>query len=511
MSDQTTGIAWPPILNAAVPVRSTDARIVRYAARRFADIPEDRVQYDFLLFFPTFGEVNYGAGWRRNAAEMAPLGPLYLASPLLKAGYRVRFCDLNVEHLGKEELEELVRSSRIFGISFLTIQEESAKSLIRAIRAVRPDAFIIVGGHHCHLLDEPFAESDVTVTGEAEAIIVRLIRSVEHNEPLTDVPGLLFRADNGEKVRTAAPDSELGLEEFPRPARELVDPRLYGFLFGSQISRRIAGVMSSRGCVFNCSFCIRSPYPPYRDRSARDVVEELAELWEDGYDTVIMADEYFLTNRRRVIEIMDQLVMRGIKLRIIFQTRVNSVDDEIAKKLKAGGVFAILFGIETAAADVLKFYNKGATVERARKAIRAAHDAGIFTYGGFIIGAPVETREHLDENIRFVRSVPLDFVSFHHLVYMFGTPLWQEARDKGIVAQSEYWVEADSRFGGPSAEEIAEWRRTAFRKFYVRPGYVIHLARKCIRLHSGLLFKVALQFVVQTIRDGTRVSWIHEN
>ncbi len=496
-----------------LPILSESNRKIEFArpARPFTDLPRDESQYDFTIFYPTFGRVNFGQGWRANAAEMAPLGPLYAAAPLVSKGLRVRFCDLNVEYLSTAEFERLVRGTRLFGISFLTIQDKSAAALIEAIRAARPDAWIVAGGHHCHLLQEPFGGADLTVTCEAEEIMAELFQAIETGASLADVPGLLFYGSGGEAVRTRAFKSTTPLDQLPPPARELVDPRRYGFLFGARMSARSAGVMSSRGCVFNCSFCIRSPYAAYRDRSAVDVCDELGELARQGYDTVIMADEYFLTNRKRVGEIMDLLVERGIRLRIIFQTRVNSVDAEIARKLKAGGVFAILFGIESGADDVLRFYNKGTNVERARKAVRATDEAGIFSYGGIIMGAPIESRRHLEENVAFACGIPLDFVSFHHLVYMYGTPLWDDARKRGLIDPSDYWVEADERFGGATAAEIADWRRIAFRRFYMRPRYWLRLLGKCIRVRSGFPFVVAWRFLLAAAKDGTRVGWVHDS
>lgn len=473
-------------------------------------IPRADASHDVVLLYPTFGKFNFGPRWKKNTAEMPPLGPLYIATPLLDAGYRVRFCDLNVEHLTDLEFEQLVRRTRIFGISFMTIQERSATELIRAIRAIRPDAFIIVGGHHCHLLNEPFPEADVTARAETEEQIVDLVRAVENGDSLAGIPCLLYN-EGGRVVATPHMHSQTPLDKLPRPARHLVDPRRYGFLFGFQVSPKIAGVMSSRGCMFKCSFCIRSPYPPYRDRSALDVVEEMEDLHAEGYDTVIMADEYFLANRKRVLEMMDLLEKRRTKLRIIFQTRVNSVDDVVARRLKAGGVFAILFGIESGSAEVLKFYTKGTTVERAREALEATDRAGIFTYAGFIIGAPIETSKHLDENIAFVKSVPLDFANFNHLVYMAGSPLWEEARERGLVTPTEYWVDADERFGSASVDQITAWRRTAVRKFYLRPGYLLRLAWKCVRVRSAFPLTIPYRFALQAIKDGTTVGWIHDN
>ena len=467
-------------------------------------------KYDFVIFYPSFFETNFGKGWKRSTAEIPPIGPLYVAAPLIRAGYEVRFCDLNVEYFTDEEFSRLVLNTRIFGISFLTFQHDSAIRLINSIRKVRQDACVIAGGHHCRLTDKPFPGATVTVTTEAEEQIVELIQAIENNRPLEHIPGLLYHS-NSTLIRTPALKNRKQLDELLWPARELLDSGNYGFLFNARISKKVAGVLSSRGCVYKCSYCIRSPYPPYRERSVESVVEEMNALYREGYDTVFMADEYFLANQKRVARIMDELILKKIKLNIIFQTRVNTIDEDFCRKLKKGGTLAILFGIESACDDVLKFYNKKATPEQAHKAIRAAHRAGIFTYGGFIFGAPMETRAHLQKNIAFVTRAPLDFASFHHLAYMYSTPIWQEANKRGLVSDGEYCVPADERFGGPSAKEINRWRYRAFKKFYCRPMHILQVIRKCVMIGNFIPCKVAFRFIIQTIRDVSKFNLIHRN
>ena len=56
-----------------------------------------------IIIHPPFNEYNFGSKWKENPSMAAPLGPLYLASPLIKAGYKVSFIDLNVDKLEREE------------------------------------------------------------------------------------------------------------------------------------------------------------------------------------------------------------------------------------------------------------------------------------------------------------------------------------------------------------------------------------------------------------------------
>lgn len=215
--------------------------------------------YDFVIFYPSFFETNFGKGWRRSTAEIPPIGPLYVAAPLLHAGYKVRFCDLNVEYFTGEEFSSLVLNTRIFGLSLLTFQRDSSIRLINSIRKIQHNAFIIAGGHHCRLLDKPFPGANVTVTTEAEEHIAELIHAIESKHSFENIPGLLYHT-NDTLIQTPALKNHRHLDELLWPARDLVDSGNYGFLFNAHISKKVAGVLSSRGCVYRCSYCIRSPF-----------------------------------------------------------------------------------------------------------------------------------------------------------------------------------------------------------------------------------------------------------
>ena len=95
--------------------------------------------------------------------------------------------------------------------------------------------------------------------------------------------------------------------------------------------------------------------------------------------------------------------------------------------------------------------------------------------GNFILGAPIETKEHLENTIKFSRKLPLDFAYFSPLVYLKGSELWTQAFDEGKIRAEESFAKSDSArgLGNFTKEELDEWCIKAFKGFYLNPKYVV--------------------------------------
>jgi radical SAM superfamily enzyme YgiQ (UPF0313 family) len=118
------------------------------------------------------------------------------------------------------------------------------------------------------------------------------------------------------------------------------------------------------------------------------------------------------------------------------------------------------------------------------------------TAASFILGAPIETKGHIENTIRFACSLPLDLALFYVLHYGTGSELWAEAVKDKKISKHEYSVSVDARrgLGVFSAEELQAYRRQALRRFYLRPSYIASqlgraLVRRDVRvLSNGLHF-----------------------
>ena len=191
----------------------------------------------------------------------------------------------------------------------------------------------------------------------------------------------------------------------------------------------ITTVMSTRGCPFSCEFCSNVVFgDSYRERSPRNVVDEIEEALALGYERISFADDVFTLNRRRVIEICHEIARRGLRFSWECLGRVDTFDDPTAQEMKKAGCFRIFFGIESGNDDILELMNKQITTAQARIAVETAHAAGLEVGAFFILCYPGETDDTVLETLRFATSLPLDYVGLTMPYPLPGTALSDGSR-----------------------------------------------------------------------------------
>ena len=454
-----------------------------------------------LLILPSFRGNHFGAAWRKNPTITPPLGLLYIGGALERSGFQVRVLDMNVQAISQAEFKDAVRQSDLIGVSVLTVARDIAEELIREVRTIHPRVKVMAGGPHLNSTMTPLPGADVSFVGEGEETAGEVGRILVEGDldRLRQFRGL-FYFDGQEMVRTGLPMVLGDLNLSPRPARHLVDASRYGELIGIRVSDRVAAMTTSRGCPYKCSFCVRRGVFRYRDRTPENVVDEIAEIAAAGHDLLIFNEDNFTVVPERSIAVMREIKRRGIKIRIMMQLRVDSVSEEMLQAFKDAGVWSLIFGIESGTQEILDFYDKGATVEQGRRAVLMAERLGIFSYAFFILGAPPERERHFDENIRFMTSVPLDFVGFNILDVQAGSSLWAKERRRGLIRADELVTPTGPRLGALPYEKLEEQMRRAYRAFYLRPSHYWRLLRKCWGVRDFTLLVFMARFSLKLLR-----------
>ena len=185
---------------------------------------------------------------------------------------------------------------------------------------------------------------------------------------------------------------------------------------------------------------------------------------------------------------------------ILAQGRVHPCSEALYQNMRAAGVQLLSYGLESGNQDVLDFYRKGTTIEQAQRALELADKFGIFTHGNFILGAPIETRKHIERTIRFAQELPLDAAFFGVLNYTYGSELWDIAHQKGLIGIYENDVYADQKrgLGQFKKEELEQFCKKAHHRFYFRPKlwarYISKLLRSNNKEFSKLLVRGFLRF-----------------
>jgi anaerobic magnesium-protoporphyrin IX monomethyl ester cyclase len=446
-------------------------------------------------------------GHSPNAVSIyPPLGLEYIGSTLENEGHKVEIIDFGAEALSKEQLKNSLTSSDAVGIGVYTNNYKNTADFAKMIKELDPKIPLIIGGPHCiffkrqSLIDISCA--DISVELEGEHVFPYLVRVFEGKKKLSDVHGIYYRENN--KIKAGkSPQIIDNLDDLAFPARHLVYRYDYGNLpWGYSFKKKFTSMITSRGCPFNCRFCTRYNNIVkdwgYRKRSADNVVREIQEI-NDKYKSVAIVDDNFLADIKRAHKIFDKLLETGTTLDLIITgARVDSADKDLYKKMKKVGVKYLCFGIESGNQDVLDFYNKKITLQQIQKAVHLAKEMNFTTQATFILGAPFETNKYIENTIKFACSLPLDIVIFQPLHYVMGSDLWLEAVKDKKISKNEYHVDANSKrgLGNFTEEELKEYSNKAFRRFYLRPNYLLSQIQKALLHkdigHLKIVWKVAI-------------------
>jgi anaerobic magnesium-protoporphyrin IX monomethyl ester cyclase len=409
-----------------------------------------------------------------------PLGLLYLSKMLEKKGHIVEVLDYNAENVNVSEFKKKIESADAIGMTVYTNSLDESIDLAHLIKNYNPNIPLLIGGPHCNIAPEKAIidlNADICATGDVESIICAIADVLQGKGNLSSIPGIYYKY-KGKIKKTKRMQLIKELDLLPFPARHLVAKYDYGYFIGEKlINGRTTSIITTRGCPYHCGFCgYNSVRSRYDERSVENVIKEIEGIISQGYHSIIIVDNNFLANKKRAEEIMDRIIENRLKINMwIMGARVDSAERRLFEKMRDAGVRFICFGIESGNQDVLNLYNKKTTLKQITKAIRLSKEMGFFTSGNFIIGATIETKEHIENTIKFAKSLPLDVAHFLILRYVYGSPLWSKAVDDGIIKQDEYSVTANSQrnLGLFTEEELKNYCIKAYRNFYFNPRYIL--------------------------------------
>ena len=394
----------------------------------------DLLMTDVTLVYPYFQPANDNSIFR-----FPPLGLGYIAAYLKKHGFSVELVDCTF--LKQEQTLERVRRSkpRIIGIQAMFSMKDKA---IQMARQLRNDCeLLVVGGPLATSNPADFLKDfDVVAVGEGERTMLELVHATDDGTSMSKVNGIaLIEKDRGKMTLTPPRVFIKDLDSVPFPSRELFDNVAYKNYYSSNFGYTTTSVMTSRGCPFNCDFCSRPVFGnEFRSRTAENIADEVESVRNLGYDRVWFADDCFTLNRKRLMSVCDELVNRHIGMGWECLSRVDTVDEEVAGKMKKAGCLRVFFGIESGNDSVLAIMKKQVTTKQAEKAVHTFKKMGIQVGAFFILGYPGENDKTILDTVRFASSLPLDYLSFTMPYPIPGTPLFERMKDKMI---SEEWTE----------------------------------------------------------------------
>ena len=331
------------------------------------------------------------------------------------------------------------------------------------------------------------------------------VKEVAEGRTFADIDGLSFRDGAGRithnRDRAILEDMDrlpFVTEVYKRDLR--IEDYFIGYLKHPYIS-----LYTGRGCKSRCTFCL---WPQtvgghrYRVRSTAHVIEEirLAKSYFPQVREFFFDDDTFTDNLPRAEAIARELGKLGVTWSC--NAKAN-VPRETLKVLRDNGLRLLLVGYESGNQQILHNIKKGMRIEVAKQFTRDCHDLGIKIHGTFILGLPGETKETIQETIRFAKEINPHTLQVSLAAPYPGTFLHAQAVENGWLDAAhaelidDHGVQiAPLHYPHLSHTEIFDSVETFYRAFYLRAPKIAEIVGEMVtspqmmkrRLREGVEF-----------------------
>jgi hopanoid biosynthesis associated radical SAM protein HpnJ len=350
-----------------------------------------------------------------------------------------------------------------------------------------PKLLIGFVGAHAAVLPEQTLNTSQAIDFVARKEFDFTLNDVAEDKPFETIRGISYR-HNGQIVHN--PERELikNMDDLPFVVdvykRDLqIEKYFIGYLQHPYIS-----LYTGRGCPAQCTFCL---WPQtigghrYRTRSPEHVFQEMKRARElfPQVKEFFFDDDTFTAHLPRAREIAKKLGTLGITWSCNSRANVNY---KTLKILKDNGLRLLLVGYESGNQQILDNIKKGIRIDEAREFTKNCHKLGIIIHGTFILGLPGETRETIQQTMRFACELDVFSIQVSLAAAYPGTELYHWAKEHGHLKGDQLVSgsgiqNAVLEYPGLTAHEISESLEKFYKRYYFRPRPIARIVKTMLK------------------------------
>jgi anaerobic magnesium-protoporphyrin IX monomethyl ester cyclase len=317
----------------------------------------------------------------------------------------------------------------LIGFSVLSFNFHEAIMIARFIKE-HMSVKIIFGGVHVILSPQEVIhhhEVDIICIGEGEKVLQELL---DNKLNCTDVEGIWYKK-KGKIVKNKPRWLTTDLDSLAFPDFDNFDIQKYFIINNNHLP-----IMASRGCPYSCSYCsnhalkdaLHGTY--VRFRSVDNVLEEIdlrmRQYYGKGLKYLYFFDDTFIMDKEFVSEFCKRFKEKGYHklIRWNVNVRANLVDDDLLKTMKDAGCYQVRMGVEAGNESIRnKVYKRNMTNQQISDAFEIIHRNKLQLRLYFMVGAPDETIEMMNESLKMAQQSHADEIFFGLLYPLPGTEI----------------------------------------------------------------------------------------
>lgn len=344
-----------------------------------------------------------------------PMGILYLSAYVKKyTEYEVKMLDIH-EPVDPDWIPDVVAYSVIFSSSHGHFIERS-----QILRQVFPNATHIAGGNHAtNAYEEVGKHVDHVFLGEGELALVQCLK--------TGFPSKYIKSELMDITEILQPDWELlDMDRYINAENRAMET-----------DKKSATIITSRGCPFKCTFCAGWTVHgrKLRQRSLGNVIEEVKALHERyGVNLFIIEDDLFLAPKSRGLELLKrfrELEIPGFELRLPSALSVKVLSEDLIDALIMTGTRVFNIAIESGSEKTQEAIQKCVPLDKAKRLVKYIREqeidgVPIVARCYFMLGFPGETREDMQETIRYAIDIRCDWARFACVTPLIGSEFYEQ-------------------------------------------------------------------------------------
>jgi hopanoid biosynthesis associated radical SAM protein HpnJ len=437
------------------------------------------VKKTLFLSPPTYNGYDGGAGSRYQCKREVKSFwyPTWLAQlAALVPGSRL--IDAPARGLSVEDVLPLAPDYEFLVIYTSTPSFLNDVKVAEAFKVGNPNLLIGFCGAHVAINNEASILASPAIDFVCDAEFDFTIKEIAEGAALEDVAGITILRDKKPHFSGKRPLIE-DMNTLPWVTPIYKDNLVTADYYNGYMLHPYMSLYTGRGCKSRCTFCL---WPQtiaghnYRTRSVENIIAEMTYA-RDNFPEIkeFFFDDDTLTDNREQVE---ALARELGKLGVTWSCNAKAnVPYETLKIMKENGLRLLLVGYESGNQKILNNIKKGILVTKARQFTRDCHELGILIHGTFIVGLPGETRETIQETIKYAQEINPKTIQVSLPAAYPGTFLYKQAIENGWLATEDGdALVADSgvqnsvlNYPHLSAQEIFDAVDEFYKRFYFRP------------------------------------------
>lgn len=316
---------------------------------------------------------------------------------------------------------------------------EITLKVAQMLKKAKPEVIIVFGGPECSYNPESLFKKynfiDYILRGEGEVITGKLIDAFEKGHK-PEEKGIAYK-DNASSI---AECTDVGTIPFPYSEDDF-----------TELKNKIIYFETSRGCPFNCAYCLSSVEKGIRYFPMEYVKDGFDTFFKNNVPLVKLIDRTFNSNSQRAIEIIKHIVENSKCTKVHFEIDPGILTDDLIEVLAKSpkDLFQLEMGIQSANPDTLKAVNRNENLNKVYKNIQKLKKAeNMHLHLDLIAGLPYEDYTSFKNSFNYVYSMKPDMLQLGFLKVLHGTPI--EANKHIVYADfppyeviSTKWITAD--------------------------------------------------------------------